>query len=65
MSGLAQEVGDDPVLFAQLDGFDVQAEKLAAAESASDQHGEDRVIPLAAERVAVSRPPIAVCLARR
>jgi hypothetical protein len=41
------------VLFAQLDGFDVQAEKLAAAESASNQHGEDRVVPFATERIAI------------
>ncbi len=53
MSGLAQKVGDDPVLVAVLDGFAVQAEKLTATESVSDQHGEDGVLPLAAERIAV------------
>jgi hypothetical protein len=29
----------------------MQAEQLAASKSASDQHGEDRVIPFAAERI--------------
>ncbi len=48
------------VLVAALDGFYVQAEKLTATESASDRHGEDGVIPLAAERIAVragQKPP--------
>jgi Domain of Unknown Function (DUF1080)/DinB superfamily len=53
VSGLAKEIGDDPVLFADLYGFDTQAEQFAAAESASDQHGENRVIPLAPEGIAV------------
>jgi hypothetical protein len=39
VSGLAQEVGDYPVLLPELYGFGVQAEQLAAANSASDQHG--------------------------
>ena len=41
VSGLAQKIGNDLVLFAQLDAFDVQAEKLSPAESTSEQHGED------------------------
>ena len=53
MSSLAQEVGDDPVLLSQLDRIDAEREQLAAAEPASDQHGEDRVVPLATEGIAV------------
>jgi hypothetical protein len=53
VSGLAQKVGYDPVLCAELYGLDVQAEQLAAAESTSYQHGENRVIPFASERVAI------------
>ena len=53
MSGLSQKVGYDPVLFAELYGLNVQAEQLAASKPASDQHGEDRVVPFATERIAV------------
>ena len=53
MSGLAQKVGYDPVLFAELYGLNVQAEQLAASKPASNQHGEDRVVPFAMERIAV------------
>jgi hypothetical protein len=40
MSSLAQEIGDDPVLPSQLDRIDAEREQLAAAKSASDQHGD-------------------------
>jgi hypothetical protein len=36
----AQEIGDDPVLLSQLDGIDAEREQLAAAQSASYQHGQ-------------------------
>lgn len=45
--------------------FDVQAEQFAAAKSVSDQHGEDRLVPLATERIAVRTSQKAGCLARR
>jgi len=38
------------VFLAQLNGIDVQRQQLAASESASDEHGEHRVIPLAPKR---------------
>ena len=41
--------GDYPVLLADLNGFDVKAEQLAAAKPASDPHGEDRVVPFATQ----------------
>jgi hypothetical protein len=53
VSGLAQKVGDYPVLLPELYRFGVQAEQLAAAKSASDQHGQDGVIPLGAEGITV------------
>ncbi len=34
-------------------GANMQAEQLAAAKSASDQHGEDRVVPFATERIPI------------
>jgi hypothetical protein len=41
------------MLFSQLDVIDAECEQLAAAQSASDQHGQDGVIPLAARRIEV------------
>src|SRR5437867_2856780 len=53
VSGLAQKVGHDQVLFPELYGLDMQGKQLVAAESAPHQHGGDRIIPLAGEQVAV------------
>jgi len=46
----AQEVGDNPMLLARLDGVNPKAKQLAAAQSASDQHRDHGVIPLAPQR---------------
>jgi len=53
VSCLAQKAGHDPVLFPELYGLDTQTEQLAPAESTPDQHPENRVIPIATERIAV------------
>jgi hypothetical protein len=46
-AGFAKEVRDDPVFPAQLDGINAQREQFAAAQSASDQHREHGIVPLA------------------
>lgn len=48
-----------------LDGIDAEREQLAAAESASYQHGQDGAIPLAAERVAICTRKEPLVLLRR
>ena len=54
MSSLAAEGGDNPVLLSQSDRIDAEREQLAAAKSASDKHGEDCVVPFAAQGIALS-----------
>jgi hypothetical protein len=49
----AQEVGDNPMRLARLDGVNPKGEQLAAAQSASDQHRDDGVIPLAPQRTPI------------
>lgn len=62
---LPRKVGYDPVLFAELYGLDVQAEQLPASKSASDQHGEDRIVPFATERIAARTHQKPLVLFRR
>jgi len=45
-ASFAQEVCDNPMLIARLDGVNSEGKQLAAAQSASDQHRDHRVIPL-------------------
>ena len=53
MPSFAQEVGDNRMLLAQLDGVNPKGKQLAAAQSASDQYRDHGVIPLAAQRTPI------------
>ena len=53
MPSFAQEVSDDPMLLARLDGVNPKAKQLAAAQSASEQHRDHGVIPLAPHRTPI------------
>ena len=44
MPGLAQKVGDHPVLLAQLDGLNAQRQQLASSQTTSGEHGSSSVL---------------------
>ena len=54
MPSFAEEVSDNPMLLARLDGANPKGKQLAAAQSASDQHRDHGVIPLAPQRTPIS-----------
>jgi len=53
MAGFAVEVGNDPVLFPELNGIDRKGKKFAAPQSTTNQKSQDGMVPLAPETIAL------------
>jgi hypothetical protein len=49
VAGLAQQISDDPMLFALLDRLEFQCQHLAASQSTAEQHGHHRVVAQSAK----------------
>jgi len=48
MASLANQICNDPMLLARLNGFHVQTKQLSASKVTSHEHGEHRAVALAA-----------------
>jgi hypothetical protein len=45
VSGLSEQVGDDPMVVTLLDGSELEPEQFTAAKSTADEHREHGMIP--------------------
>jgi hypothetical protein len=50
MAGLADDIGNQPVLLPLLDRLEAQGQQLGAAKAAANQHGHHRVVSQLARR---------------
>jgi hypothetical protein len=53
MPGFAENVDDDPMLFAELNGVDPEGEKFSAPQTTTNQKTKDGMVPLAPQSIAL------------
>jgi hypothetical protein len=53
MSGFTEKVDNHPMLFAELNGIDLQGKKFTAPQATTNQKSQNGMVPLAPETIAL------------